>query len=137
MTTDELGRTTFRARGPVAAGLQRVGSTLLLALIVLAGCAGSPARELAPTQVAVAVPAAGLAPRTGSAVQNLRVQVLSTRPHDPTAFTQGLLLYEGYLYESTGLEGRSSLRQIDPTTGEVLRRVNLDPRYFGEGLARV
>jgi glutaminyl-peptide cyclotransferase len=68
----------------------------------------------------------------------LRVKVLSVRPHDPQAFTQGLLLHNGSLYESTGLDrGRSSLRQTNPWTGEVLRRVQLSPDLFGEGLERV
>jgi glutaminyl-peptide cyclotransferase len=64
-------------------------------------------------------------------------KVLSTRPHDTEAFTQGLLLYEGRLFESTGLNGRSSLREVDPMTGEVLRRVDLPQEYFAEGLALV
>jgi glutaminyl-peptide cyclotransferase len=67
----------------------------------------------------------------------LRVKVLSVRPHDPQAFTQGLLLHNGSLYESTGLYGRSSLRRTHPLTGEILRRVYLTPDLFGEGLERV
>jgi glutaminyl-peptide cyclotransferase len=63
--------------------------------------------------------------------------VLSVRPHDPEAFTQGLLLHEGSFYESTGQYGESDLREVDPQTGEVLRLVPLDETYFGEGLARV
>jgi glutamine cyclotransferase len=61
-------------------------------------------------------------------------EVLNTYPHDPNAFTQGLLYHEGYLYESTGLYGESSLRQVDLETGEVLFRVDLGDEYFGEGL---
>ncbi len=55
-------------------------------------------------------------------------------PHDERAFTQGLLFHEGYLYESTGLYGHSSLRRLDPKTGEVLQQVNLPSTYFAEGL---
>lgn len=69
--------------------------------------------------------------------ERLKIKVVSTRPHDPSAYTQGLLLHEGSLYESAGLYGVSSLRQVDPATGEVRRRVNLPARYFAEGLARV
>lgn len=69
--------------------------------------------------------------------QRLTVKVVSTRPHDTSAYTQGLVWHEGRLYESAGLYGESSLRQVDPTTGQVLRRVDLPRRYFGEGLARV
>lgn len=64
--------------------------------------------------------------------------VLADYPHDSGAFTQGLLLAEnGLLYESTGLYGESSLREVDPATGAVLRQVDLDETYFGEGLALV
>jgi len=65
----------------------------------------------------------------------LRAEVLESYPHDPGAFTQGLVLRGGVLYESTGLYGRSSLREIELTTGKVLRRVELPPDLFGEGLA--
>lgn len=67
----------------------------------------------------------------------LRVEILEVLPHDPAAFTQGLLWDRGLLLESTGLEGRSSLREVEPRTGTVRRRVDLDARYFGEGLAKV
>lgn len=58
-------------------------------------------------------------------------------PHDSEAFTQGLLFAEGTLYESTGLYGNSSLRQVDVQSGEVLRIRHLDSDLFGEGLALV
>lgn len=69
--------------------------------------------------------------------ERLVPEVLGERPHDPSAFTQGLLLLDGVLYESTGLEGESSVRAVDPSTGEVLRRSDLDPSSFGEGLTGV
>ena len=55
-------------------------------------------------------------------------------PHDPAAFTQGLLFRDGFLYESTGLNGRSSLRKVRLETGEVLQQTKVDNRYFAEGL---
>ena len=58
-------------------------------------------------------------------------------PHDPAAFTQGLVYDGGALYESTGLRGRSSLRKVEPTTGRVVRKRPLSDRLFGEGLALV
>ncbi len=64
-------------------------------------------------------------------------ELLTTRPHDPTAFTQGLILYNGSLYESTGLYGQSSLREVDPATGTVIRQIPLAELYFAEGLERV
>ena len=57
-------------------------------------------------------------------------------PHDPTAYTQGLTVHDGRLFESTGRFGESSLREVDVTTGEVLRRYDLDESIFGEGLCR-
>ena len=71
-----------------------------------------------------------------SPVETLTLEVLSVRPHDPAAYTQGLLLHEQMLYESTGRYRESSLRRVDPHTGQVLQQVDLPPDIFGEGLAR-
>jgi len=62
-------------------------------------------------------------------------KVVNVFPHDPAAFTQGLVYHDGFLYEGTGLNGRSSLRKVRLETGEVLQRANLDPEFFGEGIA--
>lgn len=69
-------------------------------------------------------------------VETLVLEVLSVRSHDPAAYTQGLLLHDQVLYESTGRYGASSLRRVDPRTGEVVQRVLLPNGAFGEGLAR-
>jgi glutamine cyclotransferase len=61
-------------------------------------------------------------------------QIVHTYPHDPNAFTQGLICVDGHLYESTGLTGRSSLHLVDLTTGNVLQKHDLAPDLFGEGL---
>lgn len=61
-------------------------------------------------------------------------EVVETYPHDPQAFTQGLIFDRGELYESTGLHGESSLRKVDLETGKVLEISELDDRYFGEGM---
>lgn len=66
-----------------------------------------------------------------------KVKVLRTYPHDSQAFTQGLLLFGDRVFESTGLRGRSSLREVDLATGEVERQVDLPAALFGEGLASV
>jgi glutamine cyclotransferase len=63
------------------------------------------------------------------------VEIVATYPHDPGAFTQGLLWHDGFFYESTGLYGESRLRRVEPTTGRVLAETRLADRYFGEGLA--
>jgi glutamine cyclotransferase len=61
--------------------------------------------------------------------------VIERFPHDRGAFTQGLLYAQGYLYESTGRRGQSSLRRVDLTSGEVVQMARLGDQYFGEGLA--
>lgn len=67
----------------------------------------------------------------------IRPEIVRTLPHDPTAFTQGLVFHQGRLLESTGLRGRSTLRLVVPETGVVERRVQLARGHFGEGLALV
>lgn len=62
-------------------------------------------------------------------------RVIRSYPHDRQAFTQGLFYAEGCLYEGTGLHGRSSLRKMELATGRVLKKIELDPAYFGEGIA--
>ncbi|MCA9835518.1 MAG: glutaminyl-peptide cyclotransferase [Trueperaceae bacterium] len=63
-------------------------------------------------------------------------QVLSSSSHDPIAFTQGLEYYNGKFYESTGLYGQSTLREVD-MSGTPIRQLRLSSDYFAEGLARV
>src|SRR5262249_57879629 len=60
--------------------------------------------------------------------------VVRVFPHDPQAFTQGLEYVDGFLYEGTGLNGRSSIREVELDTGEVVQRRDLGPEYFGEGI---
>ena len=62
-------------------------------------------------------------------------RVLHELPHDPSAFTEGLFIEKGELVESTGLEGRSSIRRVDLATGKVLASVNVPGPVFGEGVA--
>lgn len=62
-------------------------------------------------------------------------RIIHTYPHDPRAYTQGLIYVDGHLYESTGLNGRSSLRMDDLLTGRVLQSAPVPQQYFAEGLA--
>lgn len=64
-------------------------------------------------------------------------QIVATFPHDTTSFTQGLVFADGGLYESTGLQGESTLRRVDLTTGRTLQRLDVPAEYFAEGLALV
>lgn len=70
-------------------------------------------------------------------VTQLRVTVLERYPTDPAAFTQGLELSDGLLYESTGQYGESDVRVVEVQTGEVLQLEPLAPEFFGEGLTVV
>lgn len=70
-------------------------------------------------------------------VEQLRVEVLESYPHDPAAFTQGLEIHDGVLYEGTGLYGQSDLRIVEPETGVVRERVALPATAFGEGITVV
>jgi glutamine cyclotransferase len=61
-------------------------------------------------------------------------KIVRTFPHDPTAFTQGLVYRDGVLYEGTGLNGRSSLRKVRLDTGRIVQRADLAQEFFGEGI---
>ncbi|HEY9105441.1 MAG TPA: glutaminyl-peptide cyclotransferase [Roseateles sp.] len=63
-------------------------------------------------------------------------KVVRSYPHDPDAFTQGLFFLDGFLYEGTGLNGRSSIRKVELETGRVLQQVALPDEVFGEGIAQ-
>ncbi|MDR0953771.1 MAG: glutaminyl-peptide cyclotransferase [Rikenellaceae bacterium] len=73
--------------------------------------------------------------RADSAPARYGYRVVKSYPHDNQAYTQGLFWHEGFLYESTGMTGQSTLRKVDLPTGEVLQSVPLEEEYFGEGAA--
>lgn len=66
--------------------------------------------------------------------EDVRPKILERLPHDPKAFTQGLMLDGDVWLEGTGRYGKSDLREVDRQTGEVLRRLPLPPHWFGEGI---
>lgn len=66
-------------------------------------------------------------------VRQYKAQVVAEYPHDRTSYTQGLFFYDGQMYESTGLNGKSTFRKVDIRTGKALYRLNFDRRYFLEG----
>jgi len=61
-------------------------------------------------------------------------KIINSYPHDTKAYTQGLEFYNGYLYETTGRRGQSTLRKVDITTGKVIQKIDLEKDYFGEGM---
>jgi glutamine cyclotransferase len=64
-------------------------------------------------------------------------KIINSYPHDKKAYTQGLEYYNGFLYETTGHRGESTLRKVDVKTGRVLQKIDLDKKYFGEGMTIV
>jgi glutamine cyclotransferase len=74
-------------------------------------------------------------PPASNAARRLTYKVLASHPHDTRAFTQGLLWYKGGFYESTGLEGQSSLRRVEFPSGRVVQQRALPNTVFAEGLA--
>ncbi|HJX29095.1 MAG TPA: glutaminyl-peptide cyclotransferase, partial [Thermoanaerobaculia bacterium] len=113
--------------------------SFLVGLLALWACSpgapsGSPPPENRPAAAAAtSEPMQSTAP--SKPVERLKVRVLATIPHDTNAYTQGLVWTDGALYESAGQYGESTLRQVDPKTGQVLRSVAVPPSYFAEGLA--
>ena len=69
-----------------------------------------------------------------TAVPNYTYEIVNAYPHDPNAFTQGLIYEGGILYEGTGLNGKSTLRETDLETGQIVRELKLADSYFGEGI---
>ena len=79
---------------------------------------------------------ASLLPLAGAyaAIPVYDFKIVHAYPHDSAAFTEGLLYRDGFLYESTGLNGHSSIRKVELETGKVLKSKEIPPQYFGEGL---
>jgi glutaminyl-peptide cyclotransferase len=112
-----------RPSGPPAA-LTRIGRPV--AAVVAAVCALALGGVSAPSaQRAAKAPKAPVD----------KYRVVQAYPHDPSAYTQGLVYRDGFLFESTGLNGRSTLRKVRVATGEVVQQRRIDPAYFAEGLA--
>jgi len=91
-----------------------------LPMLLAPGLAACPGKDAVPNEPSAPMSAPAL---------------VRSYPHDPTAFTQGLVWNDGELLESTGRQGESSLRRVRLETGEVLQKIDLDRRYFAEGLA--
>jgi glutaminyl-peptide cyclotransferase len=84
--------------------------------------------------VGLALAAAGIAQ---AVIPVYAVVVKNTYPHNPQAFTQGLYFKDGFLYESTGLNGQSSIRKVQLESGKVLMQKEIDAEFFGEGITDV
>ena len=104
--------------------LHIVGMGVFLLLIALLGCGNDANKALPRVETA---PANGPVPKYG-------YQIVNIYPHDSNAFTQGLILVDGKLLESTGQAGSSSLRSVELATGKILKKVDVPVPYFAEGI---
>lgn len=109
---------------------QAAATTVLLALLQ-ASCTRFPAGI---TRASASAGRAQRAAQRDAGIPVWSASVIATYRHDPRAFTQGLEFHGGYLYESTGIAGQSTLRRVKVETGEIVSSVALPGQYFGEGL---
>jgi len=133
----------------VNSSIRRVVAALLItASVVACGDATDNESTVVPTTPTTAPAVSTSAPAVSAtstvsttapaaALQLLRVEVVERRPHDRGSFIEGLVIAGGRLYESSGLRGQSTLREVDVRTGAVVRRISIADKYFGEGIAVV
>ena len=107
--------------------IRKIQSTAIVLLLATQASCQAPSDEGAES--------AALQPQQPAEIPTYSYRVVHSFPHDPTAFTQGLLYDDGFLYESTGQYGQSSLRKVELETGTVVQLHQLDDRFFAEGLA--
>jgi glutamine cyclotransferase len=125
-----------------SAGMQRDG-TADTRLSPLSTEAASPAASESatpaptltiPTNTPGPLPTRIAASPTNKAIPTYSYKVTNVCPHDGNAYTEGLVFQDGILYEGTGLVGRSTLRQVSPETGSILKLYALPDQFFGEGI---
>lgn len=118
VTVDKLYAGRYMARSRTLDSRAMCSVALLLGATVIAGCFRVRSDEM---------------PKTPQVVR-YGYEVVNVYPHDREAFTQGLIVRDGFLFESTGLIGQSTLRKVRLETGEVLQQVHIDVPHFAEGL---
>jgi glutamine cyclotransferase len=122
--------------------MNRTLPTILLALLVLVlvplvaacGVPGLAVQTDVPPTATSRIPTSPPDLSTAEPVPVYTYRVIHAYPHDRNAFTQGLVVEDGILYEGTGLWGQSTLRRVDLETGAVLQSYALPAEYFGEGI---
>jgi glutamine cyclotransferase len=104
-----------------------------LLTLCISGCGRKAAADIPPQDKPVEqVPS--LTAAAVATVPSYGYEVVNTWPHDPQAFTQGLIYLKGILIESTGLNGKSSLRKVDLQTGHIRQELKLSSEFFAEGM---
>ena len=120
-------------------GANRRMLRILLLAVACSACAPPQGESLPGSANSTA--GSGNAPGTAAAatgeVPRLEVEVVRRLPHSRTSYTQGLLIADGWVYESRGRYGESGLDRWDPESGEILQSLDLEPDLFGEGLVLV
>ena len=118
----------------IAAVALVVGSTLLVLLNQEPAQSPTPTPGPSPTPEPTPTPPPTATPTGETSPISYTYEVINVYPHDSNAFTQGLVIDEGVMYEGTGLTGESSLRRVDLETGDVLQIRELPSDLFGEGI---
>lgn len=108
--------------------MKRIVFAVAIVVLALLGALLFWGGQQKPSTSTAAIPADTAPPVYG-------YQIVKTYPHDPSAFTQGLVYDQGVLYEGTGLYGQSTLRMVELETGRIIKMRPLAPQYFGEGIA--
>ncbi len=110
--------------------------TLIIALLLLSNCTNSQKEYKIHEEKALRISdTLKEAEEEPTKIPVYKLKVSRIIPHDTLAFTQGLFFYDGFLYESTGQYGKSSLRKISPINGAILKKIDLEPYLFAEGIA--
>ncbi|HEY8412860.1 MAG TPA: glutaminyl-peptide cyclotransferase, partial [Pyrinomonadaceae bacterium] len=128
-------RIVFSPRVAQNARMLRMFKTRLLLTVALSIASLQCNGAGSPSSTNKAAEGANKTAETPAAPVNYGYQIVNIYPHDSAAFTQGLVFIDGKLYEGTGQEGHSSLREVELQSGHVLRKVDVPEPYFGEGIA--
>src|SRR5262249_46807457 len=117
-------------RDGMKSAMIRLACAALLCVCTIVPAAANDSRDENPTRVQV-----NREPVIGqTAIQVYCYKVVQAYPHDTNAYTEGLVMQDGYIFEGTGLYTKSRLRQYELATGRIVHEVHLDERYFGEGV---
>jgi glutamine cyclotransferase len=111
-----------------------IGSASLFLLSQAPAPSATPTPGPSPTPQPTPNPTPTITPTAETTPVSYTYEVINVYAHDPNAFTQGLVIDEGVLYEGTGLTGESTLRRVDLETGDVLQVHELPSNFFGEGI---
>ncbi len=108
---------------------KHLAASVALTCLALTSCAPNAKDDFRTHSVA-----SGGSPSAGEKAPVYGYKVVRTLAHDPNAFTQGIVFHEGFLFESTGINGASSLRKFELETEKIVKRISVPDEYFAEGI---